>query len=120
MSYSKKRNHSSSCAKLQIRDDDFTDVEYKSKTQKKKEALALQVLGEKLLKLSPKQLENIDLPAEIYDAVQFAKTTRQHGALKRQMQYIGALMRQIDPAPIQEALDNIAKNKGSGKNSLKH
>ncbi len=120
MSYSKKRKESSSCAGLRIKDNDFTDMEYKSKTQRKKEALALQALGEKLLKLSPKQLEEIDLPEEIYDAVRFAKTTRKHGALKRQIQYIGALMRQIDPAPIQEALDNIAKNKGSGKKILKH
>ncbi len=69
--------------------------------------MALQVLGEKLVKLSAKQLEQIDLPEEIYDAVRFAKTIRKHGAFKRQMQYIGTLMRKIDPAPVQEAFCKI-------------
>lgn len=82
-------------------------MEYKSKTKKKKEALSLQVLGERLVKLQDKQINDIDLPVEIYDAVKFAKTIKQRGALRRQMQYIGTLMRKIDLAPVQEALFNI-------------
>jgi ribosome-associated protein len=82
-------------------------MEYKSKTKKKKEALSLQVLGERLVKLPKEQINDIDLPVEIYDAVIFAKTIKQFGALRRQMQYIGTLMRKIDPAPVQEALFNI-------------
>ncbi len=81
--------------------------EYTSKTQKKKDALALQKLGEKLVKLSAEQIEEIDLPAEIYDAVKQEKTIKSHGARRRHMQYIGTLMRKIDPGPIQEAIDNI-------------
>ena len=107
MSCSKKREPHSQCAGAQTTDNDVTDIEYKSKTQKKKEASALQMLGEKLVKLSAKQLEQIDLPQEIYDAVRFAKTIRKHGAFKRQMQYIGTLMRKIEPAPVQEALHKI-------------
>ena len=82
-------------------------MDYKSKTQKKKEAESLQELGEKLLKLSAEQINNIDLPDEIYDAVRFAKTIKSHGARRRQMQYIGTLMRKIDPEPIQDAIRNI-------------
>ncbi len=82
-------------------------MEEKSKTQKKKEAQSLQVLGEKLVKLSIEQIKDIDLPVEIYDAVKFAKTIKKYGALKRQMQHIGTVMRKIDPKPIQEALDHI-------------
>ena len=48
-------------------------MDYKSKTQKKKEADSLQELGEKLLKLSKEQIEDIELPSEIYDAIKFAK-----------------------------------------------
>lgn len=79
----------------------------KSKTQKKKEARSLQELGEQLITLSTEQIENINLPGAIYEAVKFAKTIKKHGALRRQMQYIGTLMRKIDPEPIQEALHQI-------------
>jgi len=85
----------------------FLFMEYKSKTKKKKEALSLQVLGNRLVELPEEQINDIDLPVEIYDAVKFAKTIKQRGALKRQMQHIGTLMRKIDPASVQEALLNI-------------
>ncbi|NOY39515.1 MAG: DUF615 domain-containing protein [Nitrospirae bacterium] len=78
-----------------------------SKTQKKKEALSLQALGEQLVKLSKEQLEGINLPTEIHDAVMFAKTIRKHGALRRQLQYIGTLMRRCDTEPIREALGHL-------------
>ena len=79
----------------------------KSKTQKKKEALSFQELGEKLVKLSNELIAEIKLPAEIYDAVKFAKTLKKHGALRRQLQYIGTLMRKYDPSPIQEFIHNL-------------
>lgn len=81
-------------------------MEFKSKTKKKKEAEALQELGEQLVRLSAAQIEDIDLPEEIYEAVALAKTLKR-GALRRQLQYIGTLMRKNDPGPIQEALRNI-------------
>jgi len=79
-------------------------MDYKSKTQKKKEALALQKLGEKLVTLSTEQLEDIDMPEDLYNAVREAKAISSHGARRRQMQYIGTLMRRIDPAPIELAM----------------
>jgi ribosome-associated protein len=88
-------------------DNDLTSIDYKSKTQKKKEALELQKMGEKLVTLSDEQIKNIDLSAELSDAVKFIKTIKSHGARKRQMQRIGTLMRKIDPAPIQETLEEI-------------
>lgn len=86
-------------------------MEIKSKTEKKKDALLLQELGEKLFKLSESQIEKIDLPEEIYKAVKVAKNIKSRGALKRQRQYIGVLMRKIDPEPIKEALRNIEEGK---------
>ena len=59
------------------------------------------------MKLSDDQVRDIDLPSEIYDAVTFARTIKSHGARKRQMQYIGALMRKIDTGPVQEAISNL-------------
>ncbi len=82
-------------------------MEYKSKTEKKKDAIALQDLGEKLVKLPDEQLKGIDMPEELSNAVRQAKTIKSHGALKRQMQFIGTLMRKIDPAPVREAIDGI-------------
>jgi ribosome-associated protein len=81
-------------------------MELKSKTKRKKEAEALQELGEELVRLTPAQIRDIPLPSEISEAVAFAKTLKR-GALRRQLQYIGTLMRQYDTAPIQEALQNI-------------
>jgi len=79
-------------------------MERLSKTQKKKEALSLQALGERLVTLSFEQLKNIDLPMDLLNAVTLAKSLKKHKALVRQMQYIGTLMRKHDPAPIQDAL----------------
>ena len=81
-------------------------MELKSKTKRKKEAEALQKLGEELVRLTPVQIRDIPLPPSISEAVAFAKTLKR-GALRRQLQYIGTLMRQYDTAPIQEALQNI-------------
>ena len=82
-------------------------MDYISKTQKKREAIALQDLGEKLVKLPDEQLKGIDMPEELSNAVRQAKTIKSHVALKRQMQFIGTLMRKIDPAPVREAIDGI-------------
>lgn len=83
------------------------NVEPKSRTQKKKEAMSLQELGERLVKLSSSQLETIGLSEELSEEIRFAKTLTQHGAYRRQMQYIGALMREVDPEPVLQALSVI-------------
>ncbi len=94
-------------------------MEQLSKTQKKKEALSLQALGEQLVKLSFQQLKNIDLPMDLLNAVTLAKSIKKHGALLRQMQYIGTLMRKHDPAPIQDALQRIQQKRIRVKSHLK-
>ncbi len=82
-------------------------MEPKSRTEKKKEAHLLQELGEKLVKLASQQLSAIGLPEELLEEIRVAKTLSQHGAYRRQMQHIGALMREIDPEPIQQAVKVI-------------
>jgi ribosome-associated protein len=76
-----------------------------SKSQIKREAESLQELGEALVKLPDAQFKRIDLPEELRTAVAACRKITQHGALRRQKQYIGKLMRSIDPAPIQAQLD---------------
>ena len=83
------------------------DDDRKSRTQKKNEARALQKLGEQLVALPSEQLKRIDILDDLRNAVIVAKKTKSHGARRRQLQYIGALMRDIDSEPIQNALENI-------------
>lgn len=82
-------------------------VEPISRSQKKKATRELQELGERLLALSPQQLETLDIPDELTQAIRFARTINSHGAFRRQCQYIGTLMRRVDPEPILDALRNF-------------
>ncbi len=66
--------------------------------------LALQEVGEKLVTLSPQRIAELDLPEKLLDAVQEAKRLTQFGAIRRQMQYIGKLMREVDAEEISEKL----------------
>lgn len=83
------------------------DHDRKSRTQKKNEARALHKLGEGLVALSSEQLAGIDISDELREAVIEAAKIKSHGARRRQLQRIGTLMRAIDAAPIQSALENI-------------
>lgn len=75
-----------------------------SKSRLKRESLALQDLGEELLALSREQLERLDLPAELREAVHLGQTITAHGGLRRQRKFIGKLLRQIDAEPIRAGL----------------
>lgn len=78
-----------------------------SKTRRKKDMHVLQALGEALVALSPERLKRFDLPETLAIAIADARRFTAHEARRRQMQYIGRLMRQIDPAPIQAGLDAL-------------
>ena len=71
-----------------------------SKTKIKKQILELQDIGEQLVALNKDQLKEVDIPEALRDAILEAKRITKFGAIKRQMQYIGRLMRDVDPAPI--------------------
>jgi len=77
-----------------------TTPEPPSKSQRKREATALQDLGEQLVKLTAAQLRHIPLPDDLVAAVHAAQAIAQRGGRKRQLQYIGKLMRQLDAAQI--------------------
>ncbi|MBE0626884.1 MAG: DUF615 domain-containing protein [Burkholderiales bacterium] len=76
-----------------------------SKTRRKKDMLALQELGEQLVGLNEQQLETMQLPQSLLEAVQEARRLSKHEARRRQMQYIGRLMREIDAAPLRDRLE---------------
>jgi ribosome-associated protein len=76
-----------------------------SKTRRKHAMHALQNLGEALVALDPKRLKGLDLPERLVDAILQARGITAHEGRRRQIQYIGKLMRDVDPAPLQAALE---------------
>lgn len=78
-----------------------------SRSAKKRDALALQKLGEKLIHLSAAARKQIDLPEEIIQALELLDKITDHEGRRRQKQYIGRLMRDVDSEPIQREIDKI-------------
>jgi ribosome-associated protein len=76
-----------------------------SKTRRKKDMHALQALGASLVELSAAQLAAIEMPEQLREAVLEARRITSREGRRRQMQYIGRLMREVDPAPIRAKLD---------------
>ena len=84
------------------------ETERKSKSQAKREMHALQSLGEQLVELAPNQVKKIEMPQDLLEAVLFAQTLKKNEARRRQLQFIGTLMREVDTEPIRKALDEIS------------
>jgi ribosome-associated protein len=80
-----------------------------SKTRRKAEMHALQDLGEALIALDPKRLAELAteaaLPERLVDAINQARSITAWGGRKRQLQFVGKLMRDVDPEPIRRRLD---------------
>lgn len=76
-----------------------------SKSQQKRDSTALQKLGEELVEYPAERLERVPMPDALRDAIDEARRIRDHEGRRRQMQYIGRLMRDVDAAPIRAALD---------------
>jgi ribosome-associated protein len=78
-----------------------------SKTQRKKDMTALQALGARLTRLNAAQLQQIDLPERLREAIEAVRRITAHEARRRQMQYVGKLMRGVEAAPIERALERL-------------
>jgi ribosome-associated protein len=78
-----------------------------SKSARKREAHSLQKLGEHLATLKESELAQLPLPEVLLEALREAKRLKQRGALHRQRQYIGKLMRDIELEPLEAALAAI-------------
>lgn len=76
-----------------------------SKTQLKAEADEKQALGEALLTLRADLIKRLDLPEKLLDAIKDCKKITNFEGRRRQMQFIGKLMRPLDPEPIREAIN---------------
>ena len=80
-----------------------------SKSARKREYLALQKLGEQLITLKQSDLDSLPLDDGLREAVAEARQIKAHGALRRQKQYIGKLMRHIDPEPLRNAIAKLGR-----------
>ena len=91
----------------------YEDEEYiHSRSALKREADRLQRLGESLLELPDSTLSKIELPEPLADAIKLAKSINSRAGYKRQRQYIGKLMRNIDPEPIEKFLEQLKLQQG--------
>lgn len=75
-----------------------------SKTRRKHDMHALQDLGLALAGLDPGRLATLELPERLIDAIALLRKITKHEARRRQVQYIGRLMRDIDPAPLRDTM----------------
>ncbi len=87
------------------------EIIWVSKSEMKRDMDALQALGEELVELKPQALAKVPLDDELRDAIKDAQRFKNE-ARRRQLQYIGKVMRSIEVEPIQAALDKI-RNKHS-------
>lgn len=78
-----------------------------SKSQRKRDMIELQKMGEQLIRLNAEQLEKMELPANLLEAILHAKSIKANEAKRRQLQYIGKIMRNIDVEPIRLALKKL-------------
>jgi ribosome-associated protein len=80
-----------------------------SKSARKREYLALQKLGEELITIRESDLQSMPLDEDLLEAIMETRRIKSHGALRRQKQYIGKLMRHVDPEPINAALERLRR-----------
>ena len=95
---------------------DSSDAERPSKTQLKKASHELQDLGAALVEMPDDRLAGLDMDESLRDAIHAFKRTRSHEGRRRQMQYIGKLMRRADVEPLREAV--AALQLGRAKDAL--
>ena len=88
-----------------MQDQEFEDDEIiVSKSQRKRDSTALQGLGKELFELSRDQLKKMDLPERLLDALLECKRLTNFEGIRRQMQYVGKIMRDVEVEPIDQQL----------------
>ncbi|MDH5785843.1 MAG: ribosome-associated protein [Chromatiales bacterium] len=87
--------------------DDEDELTLISKSQLKRESHAFTDLGKELVELPQNKLDKIPLEDSLLDAVNLARRIKERGGKKRQLQYIGKLLRKIDAEPIIAAMDEL-------------
>src|SRR3979409_2370924 len=101
----------------EVQDSGETEEQRLSKSARKREAASLQELGVKLSALPDQEIKALDLPDNLFVALSDLRRLPSHGAQIRQRQYIGKLMREIDPEPV---LAKLAERKQRHDLEIRH
>jgi len=89
-----------------------------SKTQRKKTMIALQEVGTRLTSFRNTQLDALPLSDKLREAIEeFKRLPNSHGAKRRQLQYIGRLMRDHDLEVIEQAIAKLHQGKQESRNT---
>ncbi|MFV0422931.1 ribosome biogenesis factor YjgA [Oleidesulfovibrio sp.] len=97
------------------------EPEAKSRSQKKRESTAMQRMGEDLTKLSASALKALGLPPLLVEAVREYRSMTTHESRRRQMQYIGRMMREVeDPEGLAERLTALGEGKQAESEAFHH
>lgn len=103
-------------------DDGDGELRRKSKQQQKREAEAVQLLGKTIVDLSPAQykqaLARLVLPEKLTEAMEQCRGMKAREARRRQLQYIGKLMRDVDPEPVQQVLEQFRQGSKVARTQL--
>jgi len=83
------------------------DENWVSKTRRKHECDDMQELGEKMITLNKEELSKINMDDELRRAIEEAQRMKSNGALKRQRQYIGKIIRNLDDETLEPQLNRI-------------
>jgi ribosome-associated protein len=94
-----------------------TEEQRLSKSARKREAATLQELGVQLSALPDQEIKALGLPDSLFTALRDLRRLPSHGAQVRQRQYIGKLMRSIDPEPV---LAKLAERKQRHDSEIRH
>ena len=101
----------------QTNDPGETEEQRLSKSARKRDAASLQELGVKLSALPDQEIKALGLPDSLFVALRDLRRLPSHGAQVRQRQYIGKLMREIDPEPV---LAKLAERKQRHDLEIRH
>lgn len=104
-------------SEIEADDSGETDEQRLSKSARKREAASLQELGVQLAALPDQEIKALGLPDTLFVALRDLRRLPSHGAQVRQRQYIGKLMRSIDPEPV---LVKLAERKHRHDQEIKH
>jgi ribosome-associated protein len=91
------------------------EADFVSMTKKKQQVEELQRLGAALIELPAAQLDALALPAQLLAAVREAQSITSHEARRRQVQFIGKVMRKVDPGPVRAAVAAIAGHSAAAR-----
>jgi|TARA_B100000768_G_C11243689_1_gene360766 ribosome-associated protein len=78
-----------------------------SKTARKREAERLQLVGRKLTEMKPDVLATIQLSAELHEAIATHQRISSREGGRRQLQFIGKLMRKIDTEALEKQIADL-------------